>query len=130
MIKVMPVLDLHHSYAADVYFTLMHLLFYLYLIDLMKTDAEIQKDVVDELLWEPLLKSSQIRVFVKNGVVTLSGTVNTYAKKAAAEKAVKLVLGMQVHAKSLEVKISPGTKKSNAEIAEVVLKAMKWPRSG
>ena len=47
----------------------------------MKTDAEIQQDVMDELNWEPILNATEIRVAVHNGVVTLNGFVNTFSKK-------------------------------------------------
>ncbi|WP_431200600.1 BON domain-containing protein [Mucilaginibacter sp. P19] len=47
----------------------------------MKTDSQIQKDVMDELKWQPFLNSSAIGVAVKNGIVTLSGTVDTFSKK-------------------------------------------------
>ena len=47
----------------------------------MKTDQKIQQDVLDQLKWNPLLKASEIGVAVKNGIVTLSGQVNTYQKK-------------------------------------------------
>ena len=57
----------------------------------MKTDLEIQKDVQEELKWEPFLKASEIGVAVRNGVVTLSGTADTYSKKLSAEKAAKRI---------------------------------------
>ena len=47
----------------------------------MKTDAQLQKDVMEELQWEPCVTASEIGVSVSNGVVTLSGTVPTYAEK-------------------------------------------------
>lgn len=55
----------------------------------MKTDIQIQKDVMEELKWDPSLNAAEIGVTVKNGIVTLSGQVNSYAKKMAAEKDVK-----------------------------------------
>ena len=45
----------------------------------MKTDIEIQKDVIEQLKWEPFLNASQIGVSVKNGIVTLSGQVDAYS---------------------------------------------------
>lgn len=95
----------------------------------MKTDAAIQKDVMDELLWEPLLKASEIGVAVKNEVVTLSGTVNTYAKKTAVEKAAKRVSGVKAVAEDIEVRILPDTKKTDTEIAEAVLNTLKGHRA-
>ena len=55
----------------------------------MKTDLEIKQDVIEELKWEPLLNAAQIGVAVKDAVVTLSGSVDSYSKKVASEKVVK-----------------------------------------
>lgn len=95
----------------------------------MKTDSEIQKDVMDELKWDPMLTVSEIGVAVKKGVVTLSGMVNTYAKKIAAEKAAKRVAGVKAVAEDIEVKISGMGKKNDTEIAEMVLNELKWHSS-
>lgn len=92
----------------------------------MKTDLEIQRDVMEELLWSPLLKASEIGVAVKNGVVTLSGTVDTYAKKIAAETATKKVGGVKAVAENIEVKISSLGKRNDTEIAEAIMNALKW----
>lgn len=95
----------------------------------MKSDSEIQKDVMEELRWEPLLNASEIGVAVKNGVVTLSGTVNTYSKKLAAEEAAKRVMGVKAVAEDIEVKIALLGKKTDADIAEAVISALKWHTS-
>ena len=95
----------------------------------MKTDQEIQKDVMDELRWEPLLNASEIGVAVKNGIVTLSGTVDTYSKKRTAEDAVKSVLGVRAVAENIHVKVSTLGKRTDAEIAQAVLNALHWNAS-
>jgi|694.fasta_scaffold18310_8 osmotically-inducible protein OsmY len=92
----------------------------------MKTDAEIQKDVIDELKWEPFLNASEIGVAVKNGIVTLSGIVDSYSKKLSAEKATKRVSGVKAIAEDIQIGISPSYSKTDAEIAEAVLNALKW----
>ena len=92
----------------------------------MKTDSEIQKNVMEELKWEPFLKASEIGVAVKDGIVTLSGTVDTYGKKVSAEKAAKRVAGVKAVAEDIEVKLSSGGKRNDTEIAEAVLNALKW----
>lgn len=92
----------------------------------MKTDAQIQKDVMDELEWEPYLTSSQIGVAVKNGVVTLSGQVDGFSKKSLAEKAAKRVSGVKAVAEDIQVGISPSYRKTDAEIAAAALDALKW----
>lgn len=92
----------------------------------MRTDAEIQKDVMEELKWVPLLRSTEIGVAVKDGVVTISGIVDSYAKKVAAEKAATRVSGVKALAEDIEVKISGTGKRTDTEIAEAVLNALKW----
>lgn len=92
----------------------------------MKTDVEIQKDVIEQLKWEPFLNAAQIGVAVKNGIVTLSGQVDTYSKKILAEKTVKKVAGVKAIAEDIQVGLSPTYKKSDAEIAEAVVNALKW----
>jgi osmotically-inducible protein OsmY len=92
----------------------------------MKSDVQIQKDVMEELKWEPFLNASEIGVAVKNGVVTLSGTVDSYSKKLTAEKVAKKVSGVKAIAEDIQVGISPVFKKSDTEIAEAVLNALKW----
>ncbi len=92
----------------------------------MKSDIEIQKDVMEEIKWEPFLEVSEIGVAVKNGIVTLSGMVDKYAKKAAAEKAAKRVVGVKAVAEDIQVGFSPSYLKSDAEIAEAIINALKW----
>ncbi|MBL7696904.1 MAG: BON domain-containing protein [Chitinophagaceae bacterium] len=91
----------------------------------MKSDIQIQQDVMDQLKWDPLLNSARIGVAVKNGVVTLSGSVDTYYKKIKAEDAVKKVSGVLALAESLQVGLSPLYQKSDSDIAESVLSALK-----
>lgn len=95
----------------------------------MKTDSEIQKDVMEQLRWEPLLNASEIGIAVKKGIVTLSGTVDTYNKKLKAEQAAKKVAGVKAVAVEMDVKIGVAGKKTDAEIAEAVVNALKWHTS-
>jgi osmotically-inducible protein OsmY len=92
----------------------------------MKSDLQIQKDVMEEIRWEPFLNASEIGVAVKNGVVTLSGHVDAYSKKIVAEKAAKKVTGVKAVAEDILVGISPAYRKTDAEIADAVLNALKW----
>lgn len=91
----------------------------------MKNDSEIQKDVMAQLNWEPILNASEIGVGVKNGIVTLSGIVDTYTKKMMAEKAAKKVSGVKALALDIQVGVSPIFKKIDSEIAETVLNALR-----
>ncbi|MGZ3883594.1 MAG: BON domain-containing protein [Bacteroidia bacterium] len=95
----------------------------------MKTDAQLQKDVMDELNWQPSLTASEIGVAVKNGVVTLTGSVDTFAKKVRAENAARRVAGVKAVAEDIEVRLGFESKKTDAEIAAAVLNALKWHSS-
>ena len=92
----------------------------------MKSDADIQKDVMDQLKWEPFLKASEIGVAVKNGIVTLTGQVDSYLKKMAAERATRNVYGVRAIAEDIQIGVSPAFKKTDMEIADAVLNALKW----
>ena len=81
---------------------------------------------MDELKWQPFLNSSEIGVAVKNGIVTLSGIVDSYSKKLSAEKAAKKVTGVKAIAEDLQIGVSPAYWKTDAEIAEAVITALKW----
>lgn len=92
----------------------------------MKSDSQIQEDVMDQLKWEPFLNASEIGVAVKNGIVTLSGMVDSYSKKLAAENAAKKVAGVKAIAEDVQIGVSPLYNKNDTEIAEAVLNALKW----
>jgi osmotically-inducible protein OsmY len=92
----------------------------------MKSDSQIQKDVMEELKWEPFLKASEIGVAVKNGIVTLSGHVDSYTKKLAAENAAKKISGVKAIAEDIQIGVSPADKKTDTEIAEAVLNTLRW----
>lgn len=92
----------------------------------MKSDVQILQDVLDQLAWEPDITATDITVTVKNGIVTLEGLVNTYSQKVTAEEAVKKIAGVRAVAEEIQVRISPAYKKTDAEIAEAVLFALKW----
>lgn len=92
----------------------------------MKSDSQIQKDVMEELKWQPYLSASEIGVAVKNGVVTLSGQVDSYARKLAAENAAKKVSGVKAVAEDIQVGFSSMFQKTDAQIADAVVNALKW----
>ena len=92
----------------------------------MKTDARIREDVIDQLAWEPDIDDRQIGVAVENGVVTLSGVVNNYTSKMAAEKAAKKVSGVKAVAEDIEVKYGDAFKKTDKEIAKACVDALAW----
>jgi osmotically-inducible protein OsmY len=92
----------------------------------MKNDVDLQRDVFDELKWEPAVHSTHIGVTVKDGVVTLEGVVDSYPEKWAAERAVKRVAGVKALAEELEVKLPGSGKQTDADIAEAAENALEW----
>jgi osmotically-inducible protein OsmY len=88
------------------------------------TDSELQRDVLEELKWEPSVNAAHIGVAVKDGVVTLTGHVASYAERYAAEKAAKRVYGVKAVANDIEVKL-PGDKQlTDEDIARACLVAL------
>jgi osmotically-inducible protein OsmY len=93
----------------------------------MRSNEDLQKDVQNAIKWEPLLHAAEIGVTVKDGIVTLTGTVDSYAKKVEAEDATKKVAGVKAVVEKIEIKFSNGYgKKTDNEIATEVVSAFKW----
>ena len=92
----------------------------------MKTDTQLQQDVMSELKWEPTIRAAEIGVGVTDGVVTLSGYVDSYWKKWTAERAAARVFGVKAVAEKIEVRL-PGTfKRSDEEIGGAAANALEW----
>jgi len=87
----------------------------------MKTDSELQRDVIDELEWEPSVDHTHIGVAVVDGVVSLNGYVGSFAEKMAAEKAVNRISGVRGLAEELRVRFAGDPKTNDAEIAKRIL---------
>ena len=92
----------------------------------MKTDSQLQQDVMAELKWEPAVHAAQIGVEVKDGVVTLAGEVSSYAEKFNAEQAAQRVTGVKALAVELKVKLSGFNNRSDADIAEAAKNILNW----
>lgn len=95
----------------------------------MKTDAEIKQAILEELHYQPNIDETQIGVIVEDGVVTLSGVVNEYHKKAIANKAAKSIAGVKAVAEDIEVKYGDDYKKTDKEIAKAAVNALEWNAS-
>lgn len=95
----------------------------------MKSDSELKKDVLSELLWDPLIPEARVGVSVTDGVVTLTGHLDTYAEKVATQRAVERVNG--VKAVAVEINVIPvGVHQHNdTEIAAAVEHALSWSTS-
>jgi osmotically-inducible protein OsmY len=92
----------------------------------MRTDSQIQKDIIDELKWEPSLQDEDIGVAVHDGVVTLAGFVDSYANKWKAERVASRVKGVKAIANDLEVKLPTSSSRPDPDIARAALAALKW----
>lgn len=92
----------------------------------MKTDMVVRGDVLDELEWEPGVNAARIGVAVQEGVVTLTGEVETYGEKADAERAALRVAGVKAVADELQVRLGALHVRSDADIARAVAAALEW----
>ncbi len=91
-----------------------------------KSDSEIQREVAQECAWDTRVSPTQIGVQVKNGVVTLAGSVDSWATFRAAGEAAHRVAGVLDVANDLSVKLPGTSEKTDAEIAETVRMALEW----
>ncbi|MBG9390230.1 BON domain-containing protein [Caenimonas aquaedulcis] len=92
----------------------------------MKTDMQLKDDVTAELAWTTGVDAAGIGVAVKDGIVTLSGTLATFAEKHLAEAAVRRVAGVRGVALDLEVQLAPGHKRNDSEVAQAAVNALNW----
>lgn len=92
----------------------------------MKTDMQLKADVTSELAWEPAVNAAGIGVLVNDGVVTLTGHLESFAEKHAAERAVRRVAGVRGLAMELDVKLAAGHQRSDSEIASAAASALRW----
>jgi osmotically-inducible protein OsmY len=92
----------------------------------VKSDRKIQEDVLMELRWDSRVDQTEIGVEVDKGVVTLTGTVNSYAKKVAAKEAAHRVVGVLDVADNVQIKLPGSLKRTDTEIAQAVRLALEW----
>lgn len=92
----------------------------------MKSDFQLKSDVTAELRWDPAVNSTNVGVAVKDGIVTLGGTVDTFIQKHAVERAVRRVAGVRGIAVDLEVQLAPGHERTDADIAQAAVGALRW----
>ncbi len=91
----------------------------------MKSDNEIERDVRDELKWDPDLDADDIAVSVKDGVVTLAGFTHSYADRLEAEMATKRVVGVKAVANDIEVRLPSIDQRPDPDIARDAVAALK-----
>jgi osmotically-inducible protein OsmY len=91
-----------------------------------KTDSELKKDVLAELEWDPEINAASVGIGVKDGVVTVSGHLDTYAEKFAIERALRRLPGVKAVAMEVDVTLSPQHRRSDSEIAAAAAQALQW----
>ena len=89
-----------------------------------QTDEELEREVLRELKWDAEVAPSEIGVAVRNGVVTLTGGVDTFSKKWAAERAALRVRGVKAVVNDTEVRLSPGHEQPDVDLAQSVARAL------
>jgi len=92
----------------------------------MRTDSQLQSDVMAELRWQPGIDAANIGVAVKNGIVTLTGTVPSYTERYNAEAAVKRVYGVTAVVNNIEVRLPGSIGRTDQEIAADAVKELRW----
>ena len=92
----------------------------------IRTDEAIQTDILEELKWDTRVQPNEIGVTVKDGIVTLTGWVDSYLKKMAAEEAAHRVRGVKAVANDIEVRLPGSAERTDADLAKAVLNALRW----
>jgi osmotically-inducible protein OsmY len=92
----------------------------------MKTDKQVQQDVIAELGWEPSVNATHIGVEVADGIVTLAGHVSSYTEKSNAERAAQRVAGVKALAVEMDVKLAGSAKRNDADIARSAENVLEW----
>ena len=95
----------------------------------MKTDKELQRDILDELAWEPSVDAAEIGVSVENGVVILNGAVKSLNQKWTAERVAQRVDGVRAVTDELVVKLPGDSQYSDADVAQAAVNALDWNAS-
>jgi len=90
------------------------------------TDEKLQKDVLDKLKWDVRVKANDIRVSVKGHVVTLTGYVDSYTRRWAAEGAARSVRGVHAIANEIEVRLPSSSERTDEDIAAAAARAIEW----
>lgn len=92
----------------------------------MKNNAQLQRDVLDELLWDPSINPANIEVSADDGAVTLSGTIGSYTEKYTAERDARRIRGVVSVFDNLEVRLPPAYERTDADVAGAAKDALRW----
>jgi len=92
----------------------------------MKADTELQRDVLEELHWDPSFDAAEIGVSAKDGIITLSGQAANFAEKSAAVRAAKHVSGVKAVADNIEVRLPGISERTDADITRAAVNVLEW----
>lgn len=93
---------------------------------MIKSDSQLQRDVIEELRWDPSIGRAEIGVSCKDGVVTLSGEVDSYSRKLAAARVAERVAGVKAVAEDMTVKLPASSRRSDTDIAHAIVAGLRW----
>ncbi|MCC6659530.1 MAG: BON domain-containing protein [Phycisphaerales bacterium] len=91
-----------------------------------RTDSQIKTDVLNEIKWDPHVDETEVGVQVKNGIVTLTGTISAYAKKVAATRAAHRVHGVLDVVDDMKISIPSAWERTDQDLAGAVRNALQW----
>lgn len=93
---------------------------------MIKSDSQLQRDVIEELRWDPSVGTTEIGVAAKDGIITLSGQVESFAMQYAAVRAAERVAGVRAVAEELTVHLPLSSSRTDTEIAHTVADRLRW----
>jgi osmotically-inducible protein OsmY len=92
----------------------------------MRNNAELQRDVLDELLWDPSINTTNVQVQAHDGAVTLNGSIGSYTEMYAAERDARRVRGVVSVVNDLEVRLPPAYERTDADLVGAAQDALRW----
>jgi hypothetical protein len=92
----------------------------------VKTNVQLQQDVIDELQYEPSIEAAGIGVTAKDGIITLTGTVKSYSEKSSATQATERVSGVKAVVDEIKVELPYMHERGDEDIAKATLQALEW----
>ncbi|MGI5214554.1 BON domain-containing protein [Plantactinospora sp. CA-290183] len=93
---------------------------------MVRSDVDIQRDLLAELEWEARVESGGIGVSVRSGIATLTGRVDSYAEKWAAERTAHRIRGVRALANDIEVRLPGAHERADPDIATAASRALEW----
>jgi osmotically-inducible protein OsmY len=94
----------------------------------MRNNAQLQREVLDELLWDPSINASRVEVASHDGIVTLSGSIGSYTEKYDAARDTRRVRGVTSVIDNLDVRLPPAEERTDADLVGAAKDALRWNR--